>query len=93
MTLTYKIVELSIVTDETIEEAVNEWVARGWRWDGVRFVVTEASRRPSMAFLSFTRGPELSAASPSPSTDPPRPAAGRAGGRRRSATARSARRA
>ena len=31
MALEYKFVELSIVTDETLEEAVNEWVARGWR--------------------------------------------------------------
>ena len=51
----YKFVELSIVTDETIEEAVNAWVARGWLLEGIRFVTTEASRRPSMAFVSFTR--------------------------------------
>lgn len=55
MGLTYKFVELSIVTDESIEEAVNAWVARGWHLDGIRFVATEASRRPSMAFISFTR--------------------------------------
>jgi hypothetical protein len=55
MALEYKFVELSIVTDETIEEAVNAWVTRGWIFDGIRFVTTEASRRPSMAFISFTR--------------------------------------
>jgi hypothetical protein len=55
MALEYKFVELSIVTDETIEEAVNAWVARGWLFDGIRFVTTEASRRPQMAFISFTR--------------------------------------
>jgi hypothetical protein len=55
MALEYKFVELSIVTDETIEEAVNAWVARGWSLDGIRFVTTEASRRPQMAFISFTR--------------------------------------
>ena len=55
MALEYKFVELSIVTDETIEEAVNAWVARGWQLDGIRFVTTEASRRPQMAFVSFTR--------------------------------------
>ena len=55
MALEYKFVELSIVTDETIEEAVNAWVTRGWMFDGIRFVTTEASRRPSMAFISFTR--------------------------------------
>jgi hypothetical protein len=55
MALEYKFVELSIVTDETLEEAVNAWVARGWTFDGIRFVTTEASRRPQMAFVSFTR--------------------------------------
>ena len=55
MALEYKFVELSIVTDETIEEAVNAWVQRGWVLDGIRFVTTEASRRPQMAFISFTR--------------------------------------
>lgn len=55
MALEYKFVELSIVTDETIEEAVNAWVARGWLLDGIRFVTTDASRRPQMAFISFTR--------------------------------------
>jgi hypothetical protein len=55
MALHYKFVELSIVTDESIEEAVNAWVARGWQLDGIRFVTTEASRRPQMAFISFTR--------------------------------------
>jgi hypothetical protein len=55
MKLEYKFVELSIVTDETIEEAVNAWVTRGWLFEGIRFVTNEASRRPQMAFVSFTR--------------------------------------
>lgn len=55
MGVEYKFVELSIVTDETIEEAVNAWVGRGWLLEGIRFVTTEASRRPQMAFISFTR--------------------------------------
>ena len=55
MALEYKFVELSVVTDESIEEAVNAWVGRGWHLDGIRFVTTEASRRPQMAFISFTR--------------------------------------
>ena len=58
MALEYKFVELSIVTDESIEEAVNAWVQRGWILDGIRFVTTEASRRPQMAFVSFTRDVE-----------------------------------
>ncbi len=52
---TYKFVELSIVTDETLEETVNEWVARGWAFDAIRFVTNESSRRPVMAFVSFVR--------------------------------------
>ena len=44
MALEYKFVELSIVTDESIEEAVNAWVSRGWQLEGIRFVTTEASR-------------------------------------------------
>ena len=51
----YKFIELTVVTDETIEEAVNAWVARGWQLDAIRFVTNEASRRPAMAFVSFTR--------------------------------------
>ncbi len=55
MALRYKFVELSIVTEETLEGAVNEWVAQGWQLDGIRFVTSEHSRRPAMAFVSFTR--------------------------------------
>ena len=58
--LRYKFVELSIVTSETIEEAVNEAVGQGWAFDGIRFVTTEASRLPCMAFLSFTRADDAS---------------------------------
>ena len=55
MALQYKFVELSIVTDETLEICVNEWVGQGWELEGIRFVMTEHSRRPQMAFVSFTR--------------------------------------
>ena len=55
MTLQYKFVELSTVTDEEIERAVNEWVGKGWSFDGVHFAMRDASKRPAMAFLSFTR--------------------------------------
>jgi hypothetical protein len=34
-------------------DAVNAGVAEGWAFDGIRFVMTEASRRPAMAFVSF----------------------------------------
>jgi hypothetical protein len=56
----YKFVELSIVTDESLEEVVNLWVGKGWQLEGIRFVVGEASRRPQMAFVSFVRDVEPS---------------------------------
>lgn len=56
--LLYKFVEVSPVTDETLEQAVNEWVGQGWTFDGVRFVHHESSKRPVMAFVSFVRAPE-----------------------------------
>ena len=68
MALEYKFVELTVVTDETLEEAVNAWVGRGWHLDGIRFVVAEASRRPQMAFISFTR--EAVAEPPPPGSGP-----------------------
>jgi hypothetical protein len=68
--LEYKFVELSIVTDETIEEAVNAWVGRGWQLDGIRFVTTEASRRPQMAFISFTREAHSDREPPPPGSGP-----------------------
>jgi hypothetical protein len=52
--LRYKFIELSTVTDDTLEHVVNEWVAQGWQLDAIRFVVTEHSKRPAMAFVSFT---------------------------------------
>ena len=65
----YKFVELSVVTDETLEEAVNLWVGKGWQLDGIRFVISDASRRPQMAFVSFTRETEA----PQPEIDRPPP--------------------
>lgn len=68
MTVRYKFVELSTVTEETIERAVNHWVAQGWQLDGIRFVVTEHSRRPAMAFVSFTCEAAAAGGSDAPST-------------------------
>ena len=55
MGVVYKFVELSTVSDDTIEKCVNEWVKQGWTFDTIRFVITEHSKRPAMAFVSFTR--------------------------------------
>jgi len=53
--LTYKVIELSTVTEETIQEVLNEWSAKGWRYDGMQFAMRDSSRRPAMAFLLFIR--------------------------------------
>jgi hypothetical protein len=53
--LQYKVVETSTVTDEEIESILNEWTRRGWTFDGIQFAMRESSKRPSMAFLTFTR--------------------------------------
>ena len=55
LTLSYKVVETSSVTDEELERILNEWTARGWTLDSVQFAMREASKRPSMAFVTFTR--------------------------------------
>jgi hypothetical protein len=55
----YKVVEASTVTDEAIERIINEWVGKGWSFDGIQFAMRESSKRPAMAFVLFTRaGPD-----------------------------------
>ncbi|MDE0884256.1 MAG: DUF4177 domain-containing protein [Myxococcota bacterium] len=51
----YKVVELSTVGEEEIEKALNEWTAQGWAFDTMQFAMRESSKRPAMAFLTFTR--------------------------------------
>lgn len=58
--LKYKVVELSSVTEEAIEEALNDTVAAGWQFDGMQFAMRESSKRPAMAFLLFTRADGVS---------------------------------
>ncbi len=53
--LQYKVVELSTVSEETIEEALNHWTLQGWRFETLQFVMRESSRRPTMAFVVFAR--------------------------------------
>ena len=56
--ISYKVVELAAVTDEDMEEALNEWTARGWHFEGVHFAMKDSSKRPAMAFIIFTRQQE-----------------------------------
>jgi hypothetical protein len=51
----YKVVEITTVTDEAIESVLNEWVAQGWSYDGLQFAMRESSPRPCMAFVTFKR--------------------------------------
>ncbi|MBI4949361.1 MAG: DUF4177 domain-containing protein [Deltaproteobacteria bacterium] len=53
--LNYKVIELSTVTDEEIEKAINERVSEGWNLDGIHFAMRDSSKRPAMAFILFTR--------------------------------------
>jgi hypothetical protein len=55
LSLTYKVIELGSVTDEDLESTLNEWVAKGWTFEGVHFAMRESSKRPAMAFVTFTR--------------------------------------
>ena len=53
--LTYKVIELSTVTEDTIQDALNDLTAQGWHFDGIQFAMRDSSRRPSMAFILFIR--------------------------------------
>jgi hypothetical protein len=53
--LLYKVVETSTVTEDILEKILNEWVQKGWKFDNIQFVIRDASKRPSMAFVFFVR--------------------------------------
>ncbi len=55
MSIEYKVVEIATVTDESIESALNEWVAQGWTYDGLQFAMRDSSSRPCMAFVTFKK--------------------------------------
>ena len=51
----YKVVETSQVDDQSLEQILNSWTADGWQFEGFHFAMREGSRRPAMAFVTFTR--------------------------------------
>ncbi len=51
----YKVVEIANVSDEEIEKVLNAVFAEGWTFDTIQFAMRESSKRPSMAFVTFTR--------------------------------------
>ena len=55
MASTYKVVETSDVTDVELERILNECAEAGWVLDTMQFAMRDSSRRPAMAFLTFTR--------------------------------------
>ena len=52
--LRYKVIEVNTVSEDILEEVLNEWTAKGWRFDGIHFAMRESQKRPSMAFVLFT---------------------------------------
>jgi hypothetical protein len=55
VSLRYKVVEIGMVSDESIEQTLNQWAAEGWTFDTMQFAMRDSSKRPSMAFVTFTR--------------------------------------
>lgn len=51
----FRVKETSTVTDEGLTTLINAEVRAGWTYDGMTFVPNEASKRPRMAFVIFTR--------------------------------------
>ena len=63
--------EISSVTDESLEGIVNELAGAGWTFEGIQFAMRESSKRPAMAFVLFTRAEQAAE-----EVDPAGPAAG-----------------
>ena len=55
----YKVVELTTVTDEELERVINEWVDQDWILDTIQFAMRDASKRPAMAFILFTKTDDI----------------------------------
>lgn len=53
--LIYKVIEIGTVTEDAIEETLNDWCSKGWNFDGLQFAMRESSKRPAMAFALFTK--------------------------------------
>jgi hypothetical protein len=51
----YKVVEVSPVSEEGLEEALNRWSAEGWSFESLHFVSREGSHRPALAYLFFVQ--------------------------------------
>jgi len=56
----YKVVELSIVSDDMLEDALNTCTNKGWIFESLHFAMNSGSKRPAMAFMFFTQPAEES---------------------------------
>ncbi len=54
----YKVVEISVVTEENLTRVLNEMTGAGWSFDNFNFAMRDSSHRPSMAFAIFRRNPK-----------------------------------
>ncbi|MEN8161779.1 MAG: DUF4177 domain-containing protein [Myxococcota bacterium] len=55
MATVYKVVETSDVSAEALEQILNEWTRKGWRFEMMQFAMRDSSKRPAMAFVTFAR--------------------------------------
>jgi hypothetical protein len=53
--MVYKVIETCTVTDEELERILNEWTAKGFVFESIQFVTSVSSKRPTMAFVFFTK--------------------------------------
>lgn len=53
---TYKVIEVSPVSDEALERALNDVTRDGWTFESMHFAMREGSHRPALAYLFFVRG-------------------------------------
>jgi hypothetical protein len=56
--LIFKVVETVTVSEDILEEILNEWTSKGWQYYGMQFAMRETHKRPSMAFVFFTKEEE-----------------------------------
>jgi type 1 glutamine amidotransferase len=52
----YKVVEVSPVSEETLERALNDWTREGWGFESLHSVLREGSHRPALAYVFFVQG-------------------------------------
>ncbi len=49
-------VEVSPVSDEALERALNDLTREGWSFESLHFAMREGSHRPALAYVFFVRG-------------------------------------